>query len=74
LYATVDTPDDAEEGFFSKLFSSSKNSKGPEQYRLKIQRAADNSSSTISILNTSGQADGSAIAQKIAQLLVKELQ
>ena len=70
----VDTPDDAEEGFFSKLFSSSKNSKGPEQYRLKIQSNADNSSSTISILNASGKADSSAIAQKIAQLLVNELQ
>jgi len=69
----VDNPDEAELGFFSKLFSSSKNSTGPQQYRLKIV-SADNANSTISILNTSGQADGSVIAQKIAQLLVKELQ
>jgi len=69
----VDMPADTEEGFFSKLFSSSKNNKGPEQYRLKIS-SQDNTASTITILNASGQADGSATAQKIAQLLVKELQ
>ena len=69
----VDMPADTEEGFFSKLFSSSKNNKGPEQYRLKIS-SPDNTASTITILNASGQADGSATAQKIAQLLVKELQ
>jgi outer membrane protein assembly factor BamC len=69
----VDMPSDTEEGFFSKLFSSSKNNKGPEQYRLKIS-SPDNSASTITILNASGQADGSSTAQKIAQLLVKELQ
>ncbi len=69
----VDNPDEAEEGFFSKLFSSSKNNTGPQQYRLKIV-SGDNASSTITILNASGQADGSATAQKIAQLLVKELQ
>jgi outer membrane protein assembly factor BamC len=69
----VDMPDETEEGFFSKLFSSSKNNKGPEQYRLKIS-SPDNTASTITILNASGQADGSATAQKIAQLLVKELQ
>ena len=69
----VDNPDEAEEGFFSKLFSSSKNSTGPQQYRLRIV-SSDNATSTISILNASGQADGSATAQKIAQLLVKELQ
>jgi len=69
----VDTPDEAEEGFFSKLFSSSKNSTGPQQYRLKII-SPNNASSTITILNASGQPDASATAQKIAQLLVKELQ
>lgn len=69
----VDMPDEAEEGFFSKLFSSSKNSQGPQQYRLKIV-STDNATSTISILNASGQPDASATAQKIAQLLVKELQ
>jgi outer membrane protein assembly factor BamC len=69
----VDTPDEAEEGFFSKLFSSSKNNAGPQQYRLKII-SPNNTSSTITILNASGQPDASATAQKIAQLLVKELQ
>jgi outer membrane protein assembly factor BamC len=69
----VDTPDEAEEGFFSKLFSSSKNSAGPQQYRLKIT-SPNNASSTITILNASGQPDASVTAQKIAQLLVKELQ
>ncbi len=69
----VDMPDETEEGFFSKLFSSSKNSLGPQQYRLKII-SPNNASSTITILNASGQPDASATAQKIAQLLVKELQ
>ena len=69
----VDMPDEAEEGFFSKLFSSSKNSLGPQQYRLKIS-SPNNTASTITILNASGQPDASATAQKIAQLLVKELQ
>lgn len=69
----VDMPEEAEEGFFSKLFSSSKNSQGPQQYRLKIV-STDNATSTIAILNASGQPDASATAQKIAQLLVKELQ
>jgi outer membrane protein assembly factor BamC len=69
----VDMPEEAEEGFFSKLFSSSKNSQGPQQYRLKIV-TTDNVTSTIAILNASGQPDASATAQKIAQLLVKELQ
>ena len=69
----VDTPDETEQGFFSKLFSSSKNSLGPQQYRLKII-SPNNASSTITILNASGQPDASATAQKIAQLLVKELQ
>jgi outer membrane protein assembly factor BamC len=69
----VDMPDEVEEGFFSKLFSSSKNNVGPQQYRLKII-SPNNTSSTITILNASGQPDASATAQKIAQLLVKELQ
>lgn len=69
----VDMPDETEQGFFSKLFSSSKNSLGPQQYRLKVI-SPNNASSTISILNASGQPDASATAQKIAQLLVKELQ
>lgn len=69
----VNTPDEAQEGFFSKLFSSSKNSLGPQQYRLKII-SPNNAFSTITILNASGLPDASATAQKIAQLLVKELQ
>ena len=70
----VDVGNGEEEGFFSKLFGSSKEAAlGPQQYRLKID-SANNTSSTIQILNSAGQADDSPNAKKIAQLLVTELQ
>ena len=70
----VDIGTEAEEGFFSKWFGKSKSAlNGPQQYRLKVE-SSNATSSTIRILNSSGEPDGSANAQKIAQLLVSELQ
>ena len=70
----VDVSEGEEEGFFKKWFGRSKDAmQGPQQYRLKID-SANNSTSTIQILNSAGQADDSPNAKKIAQLLVSELQ
>jgi outer membrane protein assembly factor BamC len=69
----VEVNADGEPGFFSRIFSRSKAVQTPQQYRIKIQSAGDQKS-TISILNSSGEPDGSDAAKKIAQLLVNELQ
>ncbi len=69
----VEVNADGEPGFFSRIFSRSKAVQTPQQYRIKIQSAGDQKS-TISILNSSGEPDGSEAAKKIAQLLVNELQ
>jgi outer membrane protein assembly factor BamC len=69
----VEVNADGEPGFFSRIFSRSKAVQPPQQYRIKIQSSSDQQS-TISILNSSGEPDGSEAAKKIAQLLVNELQ
>ena len=68
----VEINNDGEQGFFSRLFSKSKPASGPEQYRLKIS-ATGNQTSSIAILNASGEPDGSETAARIAKLLVNEL-
>ena len=69
----VEVGPEGDEGFFSKWFGRSKSgNQGPQQYRLKLESAQG--STNILILNSSGEADGSPNAQKIAQLLVSELQ
>ena len=69
-YVEVNTESDP--GFFSRLFSKAKPAMGPQQYRLKIT-STDNQTSTITILDTSGQPDGSDTAVRIAKLLVNQL-
>ncbi len=69
-YVEINT--DAEQGFFSRWFSKSKPPSTPQQYRLKIS-ATGTQTSSIAILNTSGQPDGSETATRIAKLLVNEL-
>ena len=68
----VETNTESEPGFFSRLFSKAKPQLGPQQYRLKII-STDNQTSTISILDSSGQPDGSETAVRIAKLLVSQL-
>ena len=70
----IDVGPEGEDGFFSKLFGKSKSGpNGPQQYRLKVE-SNSSGTSTIRIFNSSGEPDGSPNAQKIAQLLVSELQ
>jgi len=61
-----------EQGFFSRLFSSSSKEEGPQRYRIKIESKGDAQTSII-IQNSSGEADGSDAGAKIAQLLLDEL-
>lgn len=68
----VETATEEEPGFFSKLFSKAKPQPAPQQYRLKIT-SVDAQNSSIAILNSSGEADDSATATRIAKLLVNEL-
>ena len=68
----VEVGPEGDEGFFSKWFGKA-GAQGPKQYRLKLE-AGEAGSTNILILNSSGEADGSPNAQKIAQLLVSELQ
>ncbi len=68
----VETNTEEEPGFFSKLFSKTKPQQGPQQYRLKITNI-DAQNTSIAILNTSGEPDGSVTANRIAKLLVNEL-
>jgi outer membrane protein assembly factor BamC len=70
----VEVGPEGDEGFFSKWFGKSKAAnQGPKQYRLKLV-SPDSSSTHILILNSSGEPDTTPIGQKIAQLLVNELQ
>ena len=66
------TADGKEPGFFSRLWGSSSTTEGPQRFRLKLEKVSDNTSS-ISVLNATGEADHSSAGQKIAQLLVDEL-
>ena len=70
----VEVGPEGEEGFFTKWFGKSKTAnQGPQQYRLKLQNA-ENGATNILILNSSGDPDKTPIGQKIAQILVTELQ
>jgi outer membrane protein assembly factor BamC len=69
----VEINPDGDPGFFSRIFSRSKPSQGPQQFRIKIE-SNNVQGSTIAILNASGQPDSSEVARKIAQILVNELQ
>lgn len=68
----VDKPDEKKEaGFFSRLFSGSPGQATPVRYRVRLTDAGNNT--RISVLNAAGEEDTSAVAQRIAQLLVDDL-
>ena len=70
----VEVGPEGDEGFFTKWFGKAKTgNQGPKQYRLKLQ-IAEGGTTNVLILNSSGEPDKTAIGQKIAQLLVNELQ
>lgn len=68
--ASTDRP--ADKGFISRLFGGSKDEATPSKYRVVVRSAGDNSS-TVSVLDAQGQAEASANAQRIVQLLAEDL-
>ncbi|WP_372658537.1 outer membrane protein assembly factor BamC [Hydrogenophaga sp.] len=58
-------------GFFGKLFGGSAAEAKPERYQVAVRSNA--TQSTVSVLNAQGQADGSANAKRIVQLLADDL-
>jgi outer membrane protein assembly factor BamC len=67
----VDTSAKEEKGFFSSLFSNEKAESGPVKYRVVV-RSVDGKSQ-VSILNAAGQAENSAVTQRILKLLTDDL-
>jgi len=59
-------------GFFSRLFGGSTTEATPAKYRVLVRSSGDNSS-TVSVQDAQGQADTSANAQRIVQLLADDL-
>ncbi|MDZ4102430.1 MAG: outer membrane protein assembly factor BamC [Hydrogenophaga sp.] len=60
-----------EPGFFSKLFGGSKKEAATERYQVVVRSAG--TATTVSVLGAQGQADGSANARRITQLLADDL-
>jgi outer membrane protein assembly factor BamC len=70
-YVPLAATDAAKPGFLSGLFSSSPAQAKPAQYRVAVR--GNGPTTTVSVLNAQGQADGSADAQRIVQLLANDL-
>jgi outer membrane protein assembly factor BamC len=70
-YVPASASDAAKPGFFGRLFGSSEAQVKPAQYRIAVRSSG--SSTTVSVLNAQGQAEGSADAQRIVQLLANDL-
>ncbi|MFW2355595.1 outer membrane protein assembly factor BamC [Hydrogenophaga sp.] len=60
-----------EPGFFSKLFGGSKKEAATERYQVVVRSAG--TATTVSVLGAQGQADASANARRITQLLADDL-
>jgi outer membrane protein assembly factor BamC len=67
----IDTTPKEEKGFFSRMFSSEKPDSGPLKYRILVKGL--NGQSEISILNSAGVPENSAISQRIAKILADDL-
>ncbi|TAH12448.1 MAG: outer membrane protein assembly factor BamC [Curvibacter sp.] len=65
------TSENAEPGFFGKLFSSSDKNKAPTKYQIAVRSAGD--LSEVLVLNTDGQPETSAIAQRIVKVLADDI-
>ena len=73
-YADPDRQMDAKDrdrGFLSKLFGSSKDKVKPEQYRVQVKEAKDQSQ--VLVLNKDGGAENSGTTQRILALLHEQL-
>jgi outer membrane protein assembly factor BamC len=62
---------DRDRGFFSKLFGSGDSKLKPEQYRVQVRQADDNSQ--VQVLNKDGAAESSKTTQRILTLLHGQL-
>lgn len=60
-----------EQGFFSKLFSGTKAATAPLKYRISVKSQGE--ATTVSVLNAQGEADSSANAQRIVQVIADDL-
>lgn len=67
----VDTTPKEEKGFFSRMFSSDKSESGPLKYRILVQSL--NGSSSVSVLNSAGKPEVSAVTQRIVKILADDL-
>lgn len=61
-----------EPGFFGRMFGASRKEATPVRYRI-VLRSSSSSNTTVSVLDSQGQPDGSAAAQRIVQLLADDL-
>ncbi len=65
------TSENAEPGFFGKLFSSSDKNKAPTKYQIAVRSAGE--LSEVLVLNTDGQPETSTIAQRIVKVLADDI-
>ena len=70
-YVPTAASDAPKPGFFGRLFGGGEAQVKPTQYRIAVRSSGP--STTVSVLNAQGQADGSADAQRIVQLLANDL-
>ncbi|MBL8387730.1 MAG: outer membrane protein assembly factor BamC [Hydrogenophaga sp.] len=70
-YLPAGATDGAKPGFFGRLFGSSEAQVKPTQYRVVVNTSGTTTS--VSVLNAQGQADSSADAKRILQLLADDL-
>ena len=64
-------PDKAEPGFLARLFGSTSSAATPQKYRIVLRSQGE--STTVSVLNAAGTPDSSASAQRIVQVIAKDL-
>ena len=61
----------SEPGFLARLFGSTPSNAAPQKYRIVLRSQGE--STTVSVLNAGGLTDNSANAQRIVQVLAKDL-
>ena len=70
-YVAPDT-DKKDTGFFANLFKSSKKDSMPTKYRVLVK--SNDKLTTLSMQNSEGQPDNSAVAQNVLKILASDLQ
>lgn len=64
-------PDKKDDGFFGKLFSSSKKDEAPIKFRISVKSQGE--ATTVSVLNDAGAPETSANAQRIVKVIADDL-